>query len=179
MTKGAAMPHLVDNLLEEAQQAIARMQAAAREARHLHARAELMRHLRTTALKTAARPLDEAVDLVTREWMQAWALDGGAYPELASEMRGFTKAICADARGAGSAGEMSVRAGLEALEAAFVRTGTTLSDQMAFCSECAHGWWEMVVPVPDVLRNDARRRRMPKPAENAPFWSAGSQASCG
>jgi hypothetical protein len=48
------MLHIVDEMQEEAAQAIAAMHEAALRARRLHARAELMRHMRTTAAKGRA-----------------------------------------------------------------------------------------------------------------------------
>ncbi len=43
------MTDVVDELLQEADRAVAAMREAAIRARALHARAELMRHMRTTA----------------------------------------------------------------------------------------------------------------------------------
>ena len=173
------MPHIVDLLQEEARAAISRMQASAREARHLHARAELLRHMRAAANKAQAQPLEEAVAHVSAEWMQAWAFNPSAYPLLADDMIAFTRAICRDARSLTPATEATVRKSLATLEASFVKTGTTLSDQMAFRSECAHGWWELVVPTPVHVYDSTRRARIPAPAEHAPFWSAGARPHCG
>ena len=66
------MPHLVEELRAEAEAAIAAMREAALAARHLHARAELMRHMLTTARKVKDRPKADAVETVVREWMDAW-----------------------------------------------------------------------------------------------------------
>jgi hypothetical protein len=52
------MTHVVDQMSQEAERAIERMREAALEARHLHARSELARHMRSTAQKMAARPVD-------------------------------------------------------------------------------------------------------------------------
>ncbi|WP_439499376.1 hypothetical protein [Bosea sp. (in: a-proteobacteria)] len=172
------MTHPVDEMLAEAQAAIRRMKEAAIAARHLHARAELMRHMRTTAGRVAARPLDEAAALVAREWMNAWSLDAGAYPELARDVAAFTAAFCADARGSTPETQAAIRLALDGLEAGFLRVGTSLSDQMAFRSECAHGWWQSIVPLPVDLQ-DADRRDVPRLGEGEPFWSAGAQPHCG
>jgi hypothetical protein len=45
------MPHFVDELKAGAEAAIAAMRDASRRARHIHARAELMRHMLLTANK--------------------------------------------------------------------------------------------------------------------------------
>lgn len=172
------MTHPVDECLAEADAAVARMKEAAIAARHLHARAELMRHMRTTAGKVVSRPLDEAVALVSHEWMKAWSLDAGAYPELAHDVTAFTAAFCADARGSTAQTQAAIRAAVVALEAGFRVVGTSLSDQMAFRSECAHGWWQSVVALPAELRA-SDRRSIPRAGEDAPFWSAGAQPHCG
>jgi hypothetical protein len=163
------MTHPVDAMLEDAAQAVERMKAAALEARRLQARAELARHMRTTARKLAHLPPDSAAAAITREWMKAWALGEDAYAAVAPEVAAFTQAFVADA---------GIREAFAALEAAFLRRGTTLADEMAFRSECAHGWWRFVVPVPPALQDPARAARIPCPAPDAPFWSAGPQAHC-
>ena len=48
----------------EAERAILAMQTAALAARQLHARAELMRHMLTTARKVAGKPKAEAIETV-------------------------------------------------------------------------------------------------------------------
>jgi hypothetical protein len=143
------MTHPVDAHRELAERAIAAMQATALAARLAHARAELLRHMRTTAAKMLGRPVDEAAALVCGEWMKAWRLDADAYPALAGEIRAFAAAFCRDAGGSTAATQGEIATALERLEKAFAATGTTLSDQMAFRSECAHGWWDAVVPKPD------------------------------
>lgn len=142
------MMHPVDAHLELADRAIVAMQAAALAARTAHARAELLRHMRTTARKMSGQPVETAAAKVCEEWMKAWSLDAGAYPALAEVIRRFAAAFCADAAGSTSATQAQIASSLTRLEAGFVATGTTLSDQMAFRSECAHGWWELVVPKP-------------------------------
>ena len=93
------MTHPVDMLADEAAEAIKAMKAAAIKARHAHALAELARHMRGTAQKMRELPLAEAVAKVSAEWMQAWALDSTAYPELAAQMSRFTAAFCVDVKG--------------------------------------------------------------------------------
>ncbi len=153
------MAHPVDAHLELAERAIAAMQAAALAARTAHARAELLRHMRTTARKMAGQSVDAAAAKVCGEWMKAWSLDAGAYPALAEDIRRFAAAFCIDAADTTAATQAEIAASLTRLEAGFVATGTTLSDQMAFRSECAHGWWELVVPKPASSAGEAFWRR--------------------
>lgn len=159
------MAHPVDAHLELAERAITAMQAAALAARTVHARAELLRHMRTTARKMADQPVDAAAAMVCREWMKAWSLDAGAYPGLAEDIRRFAAAFCLDAAGSTPMTQAEITVSLARLEAGFVATGTTLSDQMAFRSECAHGWWELVVPKPAGGLDD-------------PFWTRGCPSHC-
>ncbi len=159
------MSHPVDAQMERAEAAIFAMQEAALEARRIHARAELLRHMRTTARKMTGRPVDEAAQLVCGEWMKAWSLDAGAYPALAADIRRFAAAFCADAAASTPATCAEIEASLAALELGFGNIGTTLSDQMALRSECAHGWWSAVVPKPG--GTDA-----------APFWERGCPPHC-
>lgn len=149
------MPHLATELQAEAAQAIVAMQDAARRARHLHARAELLRHMHTTAAKPGAD-----VESVVREWMHAWGMED--WPEVAAEARRFTAAILAYAGHPDDAADQAVRDSLAALDAALAAQGTTLSDQMAWRSRCAHAWWAAIAPQP--------------PAR--PFWDAGCPADC-
>lgn len=172
------MTHPVDMLALEASAAIEAMKAAALHARHLHARAELARHMRTTAHKMREFPIEEATSKVSAEWMNAWALDATAYPELASQITRFTAAFCLDARGSTPGTRAAIIAALEVLETRFAENGTTLSDQMAFRSECAHGWWNGVVPIPPLLRDEARLALQPKPGTDQPFWTAGARPHC-
>ena len=136
------------------------MRETALRARHLHARAELMRHMRITAAKVMDRPVDDAVRFVAAEGMKAWGLDGDAYRDLAIHVRNFTESFCRDAHAPTATTGTAILSALAQLESALERVGTTLSDQMAFRSECAHGWWEMVVPVPGDGR--AERPGMPR-----------------
>ncbi|HEY8565188.1 MAG TPA: hypothetical protein VIL65_06785 [Beijerinckiaceae bacterium] len=169
------MPSHPDELQAQATEAITRLREAALTARHLHARAELARHMRTTAEKVRGRPRAEAVDFVTREWMQAWQLDAAANPSLAAEIQAYVAAVCADAEAGTDATDQSVRDAFSALEAGFLQLGTTLADQMAFRSECAHGWWALVVPVPDDL---PARPGVPTLAPGQPFWEVGCARHC-
>jgi hypothetical protein len=170
--------HPVDVMLAEADAAVERMKAAALEARRLQARAELARHMRTTARKMAAAPMEEAAAAISGEWMKAWSLDVGAYPAIAGQVAAFTQAFCRDARGSTTATQAAVRTAIADLEAGFSAIGTTLGDEMAFRSECAHGWWSRVVPLPEEMRRTPRAGRIPAPGEHEPFWSAGPQPHC-
>jgi hypothetical protein len=178
MTTEAPMPDLVDELQHAAAQAIAAMRVAALEARRLHANAELMRHMRGTAAKLVARPLDEAAALVAGEWMKAWHLDGDAYAALGPDVARFCLAFCRDARGATPATQADIREAIGALEAALGQHGTSIADQMAWRSECAHGWWELVVPTPDDLPARSDRPGMPRHRAGAAFWEIGCAARC-
>jgi hypothetical protein len=172
------MTHPVDAMLAEADAAIDRMKAAALEARHLHARAELARHMRATAAKMAALPVNDAAAAIAREWMAAWALNEAAYGALAAQVAAFTLAFCLDARGTTPQTRAEIVRATAALEAAFIGAGASLSDEMAYRSECAHGWWAAVRPIPEPLRDPARASRIPTAAEGQPFWTAGPQAHC-
>lgn len=168
----------VDDLQREAAEAIGRMQDAARQARALHARAELMRHMLTTAAKVAHLPADAAVEKVVGEWMQAWHLDRAAYPDLAAEMTGFTRAFCTYAADPSPGNDAALRRCVDLLEAGFARIGTSIADQMAWRSECAHGWWAAVAPVPADLPGAKPRPGVPRPQDGAPFWAAGCAPHC-
>lgn len=168
----------VDDLQAEAAAAIARMQQAAQDARAAHARAELMRHMLTTAAKVAHLPRAVAVAQVVGEWMQAWHLDADAYPDLKAEMAAFTRAFCDYAAEPDPARDAAVAAEAARMEAGFRRIGTTLADQMAWRSECAHGWWEAVVPVPADLPGARARPGVPRPQPGAPFWAAACAPHC-
>ncbi|MBL8833686.1 MAG: hypothetical protein JNL71_14945 [Rhodospirillales bacterium] len=159
------MPHPVDDHLQLAERAIAAMRATALAARIAHARAELLRHMRTTARKMVGQPVEVAAAKVCGEWMKAWSLDAGAYPALADDIRGFAAAFCVDAAVSTPATQAAIADALGRLEAGFAATGTTLADQMAFRSECAHGWWAAVVPKPGS-------------AEEGPFWTRGCAPHC-
>jgi hypothetical protein len=169
------MAHIVDDMLEEADRAIAAMRDAALNARRLHARAELMRHMRTTARKVSDRPIAEAVRFVAGEWMKAWGIDEAASGSLAASMEDFTEAFCRDAHGSSAATGAAISSALERLERALAQEGTSLADQMAFHSECAHGWWELVVPLPAAME---RRSAVPRWQPGLAFWDVGAAEHC-
>lgn len=170
--------HFVDQLQAEAEAAIGRMREAALAARRLHARAELMRHMRATAAKVKDRPGPEAVEAVVSEWMEAWHLPRSEWPRIAQEMTAFTQAFHDYANEPSDAADERVRATAGLLDAALAREGTSLADQMAWRSMCAHGWWEMVSPAPADLPARPSRPTIPRPREGAPFWEAGCADSC-
>lgn len=166
----------VDELQAEAEAAIERMREAAREARRVHARAELLRHMRTTARKVKDQPREAAVAQVVREWMHAWGMGGGALAGCEPQMRAFTAAVCAAADDPGGGADGAVRGATAALERALAARGGSLADEMAWRSECAHGWWELVEPTPaELARPD---RRLPQPAPGQPFWEVGCPPHC-
>jgi hypothetical protein len=170
--------HVVDGMLDEAARAIEAMRAAALHARNLHARAELMRHMRTTAAKMRARPLDEAAALVAAEWMQAWHIDGAVYAAIAEPAARFTRAFCVDANGSTEATQHDIADAIRDVEAALASQGTSIADQMAWRSECAHGWWELVVPTPADLPHRAARAGMPRHQAGTAFWETGCAPHC-
>lgn len=172
------MPHFVEELRGDAEAAIAAMRHAALAARHVHARAELMRHMLTTARKVAAKPKGEAVETVVREWMDAWNLDRHDWPHIAREMESFTAAFHDYANDPSDAHDAALRANCTALDQALEREGTSISDQMAFRSQCAHRWWELVAPTPVDLSGAKPRPSMPALRPDAPFWEAGCADFC-
>jgi hypothetical protein len=172
------MPDLVDDLQQQAAVAMTAMRTAAVDARRLHARAELMRHMRGTAAKLAARPMQEAASLVAGEWMKAWHLDGGAYAALGPDVARFCMAFCLDARGTTPQTQQAIRDAIAALDVALGRHGMTIEDQMAWRSECAHGWWEFVVPTPPDLPARSDRPGVPRHRVAEPFWEVGCAPRC-
>jgi hypothetical protein len=172
------MADVVDELQAAATLAIQRMREAALAARGLHARAELMRHMRGTAAKMVGRPVAEAASLVAREWMAAWHLDDGAYADLAEDVGRFVLAFCEDARGSTATTQQAIRDGIAGLDAALGRHGTSIADQMAWRSECAYGWWEMVAPTPADLPDRPARATMPRYREGLAFWDVGCATRC-
>ena len=168
----------VEDQQATAHAAIVAMREAAIHARALHARAELMRHMLTTARKVIDQPLDAAVDKVTGEWMAAWQLAADGYPEIATEMRAFTLACCSYARVPSEANDAAFRISADKLDAAFAGIGTSLADQMAWRSECAHGWWELVAPTPADLPGRKERAGVPKPKPGEPLWDCGCAPHC-
>jgi hypothetical protein len=172
------MPHFVDELQDEAAKAIAAMKEAAIAARSIHARAELMRHMRTTAAKSKDKPKDEAVEAVVSEWMEAWHLPRSEWPHIALEMERFTEAFYDYARDPSDETDACLRETSDALDAALAKEGTTISDQMAFRSMCAHGWWELVVPTPSRLPGRSERPTVPALQPGKPFWEARCAEQC-
>lgn len=172
------MSHFVDELRQEAEAAIARMQEVALAARHAHARAELMRHMLTTARKVKDRPKAEAIETVVGEWMGAWYLERADWPHIAREMEAFTAAFHDYANEASDANDARLRQACAALDAVLAREGTTISDQMAWRSQCAHGWWALVRPVPDDLPGRKDRPIVPQPEDGRPFWETGCADLC-
>lgn len=172
------MPHLVEELQHEAISAIDRMKQAAIVARHVHARAELMRHMLTTARKVKDKPKTEAVETVVREWMDAWNLDRDAWPHVAREMTLFTQAFHDYANAPSEAHDAALRLACDALDEVLSREGTSISQQMAFRSQCAHRWWELVEPTPVDLPGGKPRPSMPKLETSKPFWASGCAAFC-
>lgn len=163
---------LARTMAAEAAAAIAAMQEAALRARALHARAELMRHMEATARKALRGPDSAgAAAQVAHEWAQAWAMDGAS---LGAAARGFVDAHLHAAAGGGDADAALSRA-LDALDRALAAAGTTLADEMAWRSECAHGWWALVCPPPP---GTSRRAGVPAPDPARPFWGAGCAPHC-
>ncbi len=122
---------LVARMAREAETAITLMQEAALRARDLHARAELMRHMETTATKGLAggQDRDAAAALVAREWMQAWALGDGT-AGLDDAARNFIGAHLDAAAGRPDA-DAALAGALDALDRALAASGRTLADEMA------------------------------------------------
>jgi len=172
------MAHFVEDLQQEAARAIMAMQTAALAARHLHARAELMRHMLTTARKVAGKPKAQAVETVVTEWMDAWNLGRAEWPHIAREMEAFTAAFHDYANAPTDAHDTALRQACDALDAALAREDTSISDQMAFRSQCAHRWWELVMPVPGDLPGLKPRPSVPPLAGDAPFWESGCAGFC-
>lgn len=172
------MSHFVEALQQEAAEAIAQMQEAALRARHAHARAELMRHMLTTARKVKDKPKVEAIETVVREWMAAWNLERSDWPYIAREMESFTEAFHDYANNPSDAHDICLQEACAALDAVLEQEGTSISDQMAFRSQCAHGWWEQVKPVPADLPGHKPRPSVPALESGKAFWEAGCAEFC-
>ena len=157
---------LVAQMAAAADAAMAAMQDSALRARDLHARAELMRHMATTAAKALTGGNGDAAAVVAREWMQAWALGDGT-AGLDDAARGFVTAHLDAAAGVPGA-DLALAGALDTLDGALAALGTTLADQMAWRSECAHGWWAMVRPPSPGL---PLRPSVPLPDLSRPFWA--------
>lgn len=172
------MPHFVDELRADAEAAIAAMRDAALRARHIHARAELMRHMLLTAHKVKSKPKADAVEAVVTEWMKAWHLTRSDWPQLAREMEAFTAAFHDYANDPSDGTDAALRDACRALDAALAKEATSISDQMAWRSECAHGWWDMVSPTPRDLPGRRDRRTVPEFKPGMSFWDAGCADKC-
>ncbi len=172
------MSMFVDELQAEAAVAISDMQKAAMAARHLHARAELMRHMLTTARKMMLKPRAEAVEAVVSEWLKAWNLDRNAWPHIAAEIENLTAAFHDFAHDASQANDAALRDRTAALDEALAREGTTISGQMAWRSQCAYGWWEAVRPTPIDLPGAKPRPSIPAPIKGAAFWESSCAPFC-
>lgn len=172
------MPHFVDELKVEADASIVAMKEAALAARHAHARAELMRHMLTTARKVKDKPKPEAVETVVVEWMSAWHLPRAEWPQLAREMAAFTAAFYDYANDPSDANDGTLRATCLALDDALAKEGTSISDQMAWRSQCAHGWWEIVSPTPSDLRGRKERPMMPAYRAGMALWDLDCADMC-
>lgn len=172
------MPHFVEDLQANSDAAVTAMQQAALAARHAHARAELIRHMRTTAHKRKDLPRAEAIELVVVEWMEAWYLPRHDWPQLAEVMERFTGTFYDYVNAPSDETDAAVRAATAELDAALAAEGTTISDQMAWRSMCAHGWWEAVLPTPPDLPGRKPRPTVPPLPQGAPFWEASCADQC-
>jgi hypothetical protein len=172
------MPHFVDQLRAEAEAAIAAMREAALRARQIHARAELMRHMLLTAHKVKRKPKPEAVDAVVTEWMKAWHLSRSDWPQLARPMEAFTAAFYDYANDPSDIADAALRDACSGLDAALANEATSISDEMAWRSQCAHGWWDMVSPTPRDLPGRVDREVVPAFTPGAPFWDIGCADTC-
>ncbi len=141
------MEDFATELRRQAEAAIAAARDAALAARTIHARAELMRHMLTTAAKVKDRPAREAIAFVLGEWLAAWRQNPATCPQK-PQMEALAAACQAMVRAPGTHADTAVRHAFAALEAAYAAAGTTLADQMAWRSSCAHGWWGDVRPAP-------------------------------
>lgn len=141
------MEDFATELRRQADSAIAAARDATLAARTSHARAELMRHMLTTAAKVKDRPARDAIAFVLGEWLAAWGQDPTTCPQK-PQMEALAAACQAMARAPGTHADTAVRHAFAALEAAYAAAGTTLADQMAWRSSCAHGWWGDVRPAP-------------------------------
>lgn len=157
-------------LKREAEAAIEAARRAALTARAVHARAELARHMMTTAAKVKDRPRAEAVAFVVGEWLAAWGQDRDASP-LRPAMEALAAACQDMARSPDTTADKAVREAFARLEQAYAATGTTLADEMAWRSSCAHGWWADVKPAPDRSYPAISQR-------DAALWERGCAPHC-
>lgn len=157
------MADLGEELARDADAAVAAMRDAALKARAAHARAELARHMAMTARNAGQRPRAEAVAWMVDHWLEAWRLDRKSCPHVAA-MTALSEAFFDHVRAPGASTDAAVRAAFAALDRAYAAAGTTVADEMAWRSGCAHGWWADVAPAPG---NRAK-----------PFWDKGCPAHC-
>jgi hypothetical protein len=164
------MAHFVEELRVQAEGAIAAMREAALRAREVHASAELMRHMLTTAARMKHLPRADSVRRIVDEWLAAWALDRG-WAHVAA-MEALAQAFHDYALAPTDANDRAVRGAAAALDAAFAAAGLPVADQMAWRSACAHGWWAQIRPAPQGQgRTDREWRR-------EPFWAEGCPPHC-
>ena len=67
---------------------------------------------------------------------------------------------------------------IAALDAALANQNTSISEQMAYRSQCAHRWWELVAPTPADLPGAKPRLSMPELKSSVPFWENGCADFC-
>jgi hypothetical protein len=132
----------------------------------------------TTTRKVVDRPKSEAIANVVSEWMAAWNLDRSAWPETARDMEALTGAFYDYVAEPSDRTDANLREACAALDNALARQGTTMSDQMAWRSQCAHGWWESVRPTPPDLPGRKDRPSVPRPRSGKPFWEADCADFC-
>lgn len=165
------MSDFTTDLKHAADAQIASAREATLRARTAHARAELMRHMMLTTAKSTDRPRADSIRLVVDEWLDAWRRTRDNYPYV-TLMEALSGA-CYDAlRSPNAVTDRAVQETFAALEHACVNNGTTLADEMAWRSGCAHGWWGDVHPAPDEpqYREQAKRKE--------PLWQRGCPPEC-
>lgn len=172
------MPHFVEDLQSQAAKAIEEMKKAAITARTIHAKAELLRHMRTTAAKSKDKPKPEAVEAVLAEWLEAWYVPRNDWPHIAGEMENFTATFYDYVNDPCDESDARMREATEALEKALAAENTSIADQMAYRSMCAHGWWEWVMPTPVDLPGRTERPTVPQLEKGRPFWEANCAEQC-
>lgn len=157
------MAYLVDELRREAETAVTAMRQAAKQARDAHARAELARHMTMTARNAASRQREDALRWMVDHWLEAWKLDRSSCPHVAA-MTALGAAFLDHHASPGEATDRAIRAAFEALGKAYADAGSSIADEMAWRSGCAHAWWAQVAPAPAT--------------QAGPFWEHGCPAHC-
>jgi len=165
------MDDLATGLRLRAEADIAVARDAGLRARASHSHAELARHMMTTAEKVKDRPARDAIAFVVTEWLAAWDQDPETCPQK-PQMEALAAACQAMARAPSPHADLAVRHAFAALERAYEAVGTTLADQMAWRSSCAHGWWADIRPAPADSGYSALARR------DAPLWDRGCAPHC-